>query len=99
MISLVFTSSGVTPPMLAPVGEYFLNLGATLSFDVNVDRSTLASSPVQVGKDILPSSLVNVGEDALPSSLVNLVASPAVINVATTAKKQLEEGEIGTLAS
>ena len=46
MISLVFDSSGLTPPMLTPLGEYFYNFRATLKSCPKTDEATLPSSPV-----------------------------------------------------
>ena len=55
MISLVFNSSGLTPPMLTPLGDYFQNLGATLHSGEDVGEASLSSPPKNVGKDTLPS--------------------------------------------
>jgi len=46
MISLVFDSSGLTPPMLTPLGEYFYNFRATLKSSPKIDEATLPSSLV-----------------------------------------------------
>ena len=44
MISLVFNSSGLTPPMLTPLGDCFQNLGANVHASVNLGKATLSSS-------------------------------------------------------
>jgi hypothetical protein len=46
MISLVFDSSELTPPMLTLLGEYFQNLGATLKSSPKTDEAALPSSPM-----------------------------------------------------
>jgi hypothetical protein len=43
MFSLVFNFSGLTPPMLTPLGDYFQNLASTFHFDENVGRGILSS--------------------------------------------------------
>jgi hypothetical protein len=55
MISLVFTSIGLTPPMLTPLSDCFQNLEANVHSDVNLGEATLSLSQVNVGKDTLPS--------------------------------------------
>ena len=88
MISLIFNSSGLTPPMLTPLGDCFQNLEPNVHSNVNLGEATLSSSQV------------NVGEDTMPS-LVNPAHYPAVAtHVAATANiESQEEGEIVTLAS
>ena len=87
-ISFVFNSSGLTPPILTLLGDYFQNLEANVHSNVNLGEATLSSSQV------------NVGEDTLPSP-VNPAHFPAVdTHAATTANiESQEEGEIATLAS
>jgi hypothetical protein len=67
MFSLVFDSSGLTPPMLTPFDNYFQNLMANISHG-GVAEAILTSSQQNVGKDIV-SNLVN-----LVSSLVTVAA-------------------------
>jgi len=43
MISLVFSSSGLTPPMLTPLSDYLQNLGGILDSDENVGEASLSS--------------------------------------------------------
>jgi hypothetical protein len=88
MISLVFSSTGLTPLMLTPLCDYFQNLEANVHSNVNLGEATLSSSQV------------NVGEDTLPS-LINPAHSPAVATTAamTATMESQEEGEIATLAS
>ena len=43
MISVVFNSSGLTPPMLTPLGDYFQNLASTFHSDENVGGGVLSS--------------------------------------------------------
>ena len=88
MLSLVFNSSGLNPPTLTPLGDYFQNLEANVHSNVNLGKATLSLSQI------------NVGEDTLPS-LVNPAHYPAVAtHVATTANiESQEEGEIASLAS
>ena len=52
MISLVFNSSGLTPSMLTPLGDYFQNLAS----DENVGGGNLSSPQKIFGEDTLPSS-------------------------------------------
>jgi hypothetical protein len=78
MFSLVFYSSGLTPPMLTPLGDYFQNLMANISYG-GVTEAILSSSQQNVGKDIF-------------SVPVNLVSSPIIV-VATIIGSQ-EEGEV-----
>jgi hypothetical protein len=92
IISLVFNSSGLTLPMLTPLGDYFQNLGATLH------------SGEDVGKSSLSSPLKNIGEDTLPSSPAILASSPVLdtggaTDATTTVDVQMEESEIETIAS
>jgi len=88
MLSLVFNSGGLTPPMLTPLGDCFQNLEANAHSNVNLGKATLSLSQI------------NVGEDTLPS-LVNPAHYPAVAtHVAATANiESQEEGDIATLAS
>ena len=92
MISLVFNSSGLTPPMLTPLGDYFQNLGANLHSGEDVGEASLSSPPKNVGEDTLPSS------PAVPASSPVLDTSGAA-DATATADEQMEEGEIETLAS
>jgi hypothetical protein len=78
MFSLVFDSSGLTPPMLTPLDNYFQNLVANISHG-------------GVAEAILTSSQQNVGEDIV-SDPVNLVSSP--VTVAATVGGSQEEGEV-----
>jgi hypothetical protein len=78
MFSLVFDSSGLTPPMLTPLDNYFQNLMANISYG-------------GVAEAILTSSQQNVGEDIV-SDPVNLVSSP--VTVAATVGGSQEEGEV-----
>jgi hypothetical protein len=64
MFSLVFDSSGLTPPMLTPLDDYFQNLMANISHG-------------GVAEVILTSSQQNVGEDI--SVPVNPVSSPMTV--------------------
>ena len=43
MISLVFSSSGLTLPMLTSLSDYLQNLGGTLHSDENVGEASLSS--------------------------------------------------------
>jgi hypothetical protein len=87
MVSLVFNSSVLTPPMLTPLGECFQNLGADVHHDVNLGEANLSSSQL------------NIGEDTLPSP-VNPVSSPPPVAATMTANvESQDEGEIATLAS
>jgi hypothetical protein len=78
MFSLVFDSSGLTPPMLTPLDDYFQNLMANISHS-------------GVAEVILSSSQQNVGEDTFPDP-VNLVSSS--MTVAATVVGSQEEGEV-----
>jgi hypothetical protein len=78
MFSLVFDSSGLTPPMLTPLDDYFQNLMANISHG-------------GVAEAILTLSQLNVGEDTFPDP-VNPFASPVTV-VATVVGSQ-EEGEV-----
>jgi hypothetical protein len=78
MFSLVFYSSGFTPPMLTPLDDYFHNLMANISHG-------------GVAEAILSSSQKNVCEDIFPDP-VNPVSSP--ITVAATVVGSQEEGEV-----
>ena len=49
MLSLVFNSSGLTPPMLTSLGDYFQNLGANLHSGEDVGEASLSLPPKNVG--------------------------------------------------
>jgi hypothetical protein len=78
MFSLVFDSSGLTPPMLTPLDDYFQNLMA------NIFHSGDAEA-------ILSLSQQNIGEDIFPDP-VNPVSSP--VTMAATVVGSQEEGEV-----
>jgi hypothetical protein len=78
MFSLVFDSSGLIPPMLTPLDNYFQNLMANIS-NGGVAKAILASSQQNVGADIV-------------SDPVNLVSSP--VTVTATVDGSQEEGEV-----
>jgi hypothetical protein len=78
MFSLVLNFSGLTSPMLTPLGDYFQNLM------VNISRGSATEA-------ILSSSHQNVGEDIF-SIPVNPVSSP--VTVAATIIGSQEEGEV-----
>ena len=92
MISLVFNSSGLTPPMLTPLGDYFHNLGANLHSGEDVGEASLSLPPKNISEEALPSSPA-----VLASSLVLNTGGAA--DATATADEQMEEGEIETLAS
>ena len=56
MISLVLNSSGLTPPLLTPFGDYFHNLVSTFHSDENVGEGILSSPQKNISEDTLPSS-------------------------------------------
>ena len=88
MISLILNSSGLTPPMLTPLGDYFLDLEANVHSNVNLGEATLSSSQVNVGEDTLPSPVIPVHSPAV-----------ATATAATMTIESQEEGEVATLAS
>ena len=92
MISLVFSSSGLIPLMLTPLGDYFQNLGATLHVGENVGEASLTSPRKNIGKDTLPSSPVN-------PALSPILDTGATADATATIDVQMEEGEIVTMAS
>jgi len=85
MISLVFSSSGLTPSMLTPLGDYFQNFEGNVHSNVNLGEATLSSSQVNVGKDTLPSPVIPIH-------------SPTIATATATIELQ-EEGEVATLSS
>ena len=85
MISLFFNSSGLTLPMLTPLGDYFQNLASTFHSDENV------------GGGVLSSPQKNIGEGTLPSLSPIVDAAATITTVAAGA--QTEESEIVTTAS
>jgi hypothetical protein len=87
MISLVFNSSGLTPPMLIPLGDCFYNLEANVHSNVNLGEATLSSSQV------------NVGEDTLSSLVIHVQSHVATATAVATTIESQEEGEVATLAS
>jgi hypothetical protein len=60
MISLVFNSGGLTPPMLTQLGDCFQNLEANVHSNVNLGEATLPSSQVNVGEETLASMIDHV---------------------------------------
>jgi hypothetical protein len=78
MFSLVFYSSGLTPPMLTLLDNYFQNLMVNISY-------------CGIAEAILTSSQQNIGEDIV-SDPVNLVSSP--VTVAATVGGSQEGGEV-----
>ena len=92
MISLVFNSSGLTPPMLTPRGDYFQNLGANLHFGEDVGEASLSSPPKNVGEHTLPSS------PAVHASS-HILYTGGAADATATADEQIEVGEIETLSS
>ena len=88
MISLVFNSSGLNPPTLTPLGDYFQNLEANVHSNVNLGKATLSLSQVNVGEDTLPSPVIPVHSHVV-----------AIATAATTTIESQEEGEVATLAS
>ena len=86
MISLVFNSRVLTPPMLTPLGDYFQNLASTFHSDENVGGGSLSSPQKNTGEDTLPSS----------SPIVDDAATVVAIAIAGA---QTEEDEIVTMAS
>jgi hypothetical protein len=78
MFSLVFYSSGLTPPILTPLDNYFQNLKANISHG-------------DVAEAILTLSQQNVGED-IASDQINYVSSP--VTVAASVCGLQEEDEV-----
>jgi hypothetical protein len=77
--------------MLTPLGDYFQNLGAALSSNVNIGEASLNSPSVNISEGTLPSSLVNPVSSPV-------IGTPVITYAAAIAEEQLEEGEIVTMA-
>ena len=50
MISLVFNSSGLNPPTLTPLGDYFQNLEANVHSNVNLGKATFLHLKLMLAK-------------------------------------------------